>query len=171
MIQKVLLITITLIFLSGCQSLRKDVPVKVGEQDLTMPSETADQHFQTGDEIKISDRVFVVLQTVDYLEQYEALQPPAGFQYIAVEVSLKNEGKNDLSYNPLDFKLQDDSGYSYDISWLAKQQPSFDTGTLYPGDTIRGFITYSVKNDTNNLKLVYYPDIWQKNKVTVDLNR
>jgi len=154
----------------GCQQNRLQ-PKKSGEvieDDQTVVVEEQ-QIFAIGDVIEIGDEKIVVHSVSDYNEPYEWLAPETGNKYVAVEVSLENIGTSDINYHPEEFQLKDDQGYSFNISYIGKQTPSFDAGTLSPGQTARGFITFQVLNDAGPLELNFKPKWWNAGQVTVKL--
>ena len=99
-----------------------------------------------------SATVTVVSTDLDYKSSDQFTQPKAGNRFVTVEILYENTGTEKVSYNPLDWKLSDASGFSYDYSYSGKG-PELHSGDLSPGEKARGFITYEVPQAATGLVL------------------
>jgi hypothetical protein len=96
--------------------------------------------------------VTVVSADLNFNNTNEFLQPKAGNRLVAVEILYENTGTETVSYNPLDWKLTDSSGFNYDHSYSGKG-PELSSGDLGPSEKARGFITYEVPKTSTGLSL------------------
>lgn len=126
--------------------------------------ESSDQEtYAIGDKIKLGDYVIKVEGMEDpYNESNEFLQPDAGNRYVTVEVLYENptDDKN-IDYNSWDWTLFDSDGYNYDPSFVGKD-PDLSSGTLNPGGTVRGWVTFEVRSESTNFKIQFTPS-WLSN--------
>ena len=99
-----------------------------------------------------SATVTVVSADLNYKSSDQFTQPKAGNRFVAVEVLYGNTGTEKVSYSPLDWKLSDSSGFSYDYSYSGKG-PELHSGDLNAGEKARGFITYEVPQAATGLVL------------------
>ncbi len=170
--KKLLFVTfiIPLLFVGCDQS--KFKASKVGENgsetDVSSPAIEVEK-FAVGDEIQISDEIVTIHGIQDHYAEFEWLGPKEGHVYKTIEVSVKNVGTSEVDYTPFDFKLKDDQGFSYDISIIGNKSPNLEGGTLSPGDNARGFITYHVLPDAQNLRVIFKPKWWSHSQAEVEL--
>jgi hypothetical protein len=100
----------------------------------------------TGDGGLSSD---VTIQSVNYHTSGtgDIAQPPANGQYAVADVLIVVHS-GQYAFNPLYFKYQAQGSTTYDpLSGNASSagfDPSLDSGTLNPGQTTRGFVTFDV---------------------------
>ena len=64
---------------------------------------------KVGDITKLGDREFIV-NSVRRSGAFNYNKPKSGEEYVIVNVTIKNQGKDEVSYNPYDFKVQDANG-------------------------------------------------------------
>jgi hypothetical protein len=153
-----------LIFIIGCSSNTKP-------EVSNNPSLQQTQTFKVGDSIQLGDYVLIVHGTADNVpyEDTEYDRPEEGNKYFAVEVTVENKGSEANSYNPLDFTLQDSSGYTFEKTYTVSKEPSLSSGDLQPGRKVRGWITFEIPKTSSNLELIYKPDIFDSGQVIVKL--
>ena len=60
---------------------------------------------RVGDVTKLGDRVFIV-NSVRRSGAFDYNTPKAGKEFVIVNVTIRNLGKNEVSYNPFDFKVK-----------------------------------------------------------------
>jgi hypothetical protein len=79
--------------------------------------------------------------------------------YAAVDVTLDNPWTGNEPYNPLYFKVRDAQGFEQTVALFAPEGdiPALKSGTLEPGEKVRGAIIFEVKPGTRGLIMSYEP--------------
>ncbi|WP_010001156.1 DUF4352 domain-containing protein [Leuconostoc lactis] len=135
----------------------------------------SNETFKVGDTVK-ADGVTLKLNKVDFNDGSSLSTPDSGKAYVIVNVTITNVDKNKVSYNPLDFKL-DDNGNQTDLTELVMDDngnkitnDDLKYGDLSKGASVTGsMIGQATKN--NKLKLIYTGSLFSNNeKITFDLN-
>ncbi|MDV8935908.1 DUF4352 domain-containing protein [Leuconostoc sp.] len=135
----------------------------------------SNETFKVGDTVK-ADGVTLKLNKVDFNDGSSLSTPDSGKAYVIVNVTITNVDKNKVSYNPLDFKL-DDNGNQTDLTELVMDDngnkitnDDLKYGNLSKGASVTGsMIGQATKN--NKLKLIYTGSLFSNNeKITFDLN-
>lgn len=111
-------------------------------------------------EYKVGDVIFwegreITVTDVDknYKPQYATAK--SGQEFIKVTINVVNKSSNDLSVNPLDFKVQDSTGAKETISGSTYSlSDRFESATLSSGGSRKGSLVFEVNKDDNNLKLI-----------------
>lgn len=143
------------------------------EEDSDIPTEEGESIPDTygiAEDVQLGDYVVQVASIEDpYVSTNEFYQPEEGFRYISVDVIYDNPSSSDtLDYNPYDWKLYDSDGYSYSHNWIGKE-PMLSSGTLNPGGTARGWLTFEVPTTAANFKLQFTPSWWSSDNVEIQL--
>lgn len=135
----------------------------------------SNETFKVGDTVK-ADGVTLKLNKVDFNDGSSLSTPDSGKAYVIVNVTITNVDKDKVSYNPLDFKL-DDNGNQTDLTELVMDDngnkitnDDLKYGDLSKGASVTGsMIGQATKN--NKLKLIYTGSLFSnKEKITFDLN-
>lgn len=135
----------------------------------------SNETFKVGDTVK-ADGVTLKLNKVDFNDGSSLSTPDSGKAYVIVNVTITNVDKNKVSYNPLDFKL-DDNGNQTDLTELVMDDngnkitnDDLKYGDLSKGASVTGsMIGQATKN--NKLKLIYTGSLFSnKEKITFALN-
>ncbi len=152
-------------------------PEKIGEVPINNKEFTTEQLQQTetkvynlGDRVKLENKVLTAYSIANYIEPNKYLQPKAGNKHITVDISLENDGPDSISYNVLNFRLQDSDGYVY-THVAASKEPYFTSGALQPGRKIRGFIVYEIPQDSSGFELIFTPGWGASNQIIIDLSK
>ncbi|HCH59936.1 DUF4352 domain-containing protein [Leuconostoc lactis] len=165
-------IVIAVIFGSAGGDKAKKVSSENTEKTSTKIS---NETFKVGDTVK-ADGVTLKLNKVDFNDGSSLSTPDSGKAYVIVNVTITNVDKNKVSYNPLDFKL-DDNGNQTDLTELVMDDngnkitnDDLKYGDLSKGASVTGsMIGQATKN--NKLKLIYTGSLFSNNeKITFDLN-
>ena len=156
---------------SGPSKKTSNEPVKVEStsQGSEQTQETQKQtEFKVGDVVKMGEREFIVnsAKRMSQIGQYQSAK--AGKEYIVVNVTIKNGGTSEISYNPFDFKVQNSNGAQEDQSFAVSDDP-LRSGTLIGGGNVTGSIPFEVTQGDANLKLIFQPSVWSKEKIVVAL--
>lgn len=135
----------------------------------------SNETFKVGDTVK-ADGVTLKLNKVDFNDGSSLSTPDSGKAYVIVNVTITNVDKNKVSYNPLDFKL-DDNGNQTDLTELVMDDngnkitnDDLKYGDLSKGASVTGSMIGQA-NKNNKLKLIYTGSLFSNNeKITFDLN-
>jgi len=121
---------------------------------------------KVGDVTKLGDREFTV-NSGRRSQAFDYNTPKAGKEYVIVNVTIRNLGKDEVSYNPYDFKVQDANGAQESYTW-ASLSDSLSSGTLAPGGKVTGSMPFEVPIG-DEAKLIFQPSFWSSQRVVVDL--
>jgi hypothetical protein len=121
---------------------------------------------KVGDVTKLGDREFIV-NSVRRSGAFNYNTPKSGKEYVIVNVTIKNQGKDEVSYNPYDFKVQDANG-AQENQAFAVLDDSLSSGTLALGGKVTGSIPFEVPIG-DQAKLIFQPSFWSNQRVVVDL--
>jgi len=88
-------------------------------------------------------------------------EPSQGYQYVIVEVEIKNEGSKTLSYNSLNFNMKNSSGeVTSEALTIVNVDTALSAGELTGGESVTGTIAFEQPINDNNLQLIYEEDIF-----------
>jgi len=86
--------------------------------------------------------------------------PPWGStRFVAVYITLANEGGTPLAYTRLDFNMQDSQGGEHEVAAPPDLDPALTAGTLDPGAQVSGWMSFQVPIDARLVALVYHPPV------------
>lgn len=139
---------------SGCGKWEQPSAVKTLSQ--TSP-ETETKVFNLGETVKLGDKILIIYNVADYTEPNEFMQPKEGNKFIIVDAYNENQSSEPISYNLFSFEVQDNNNYKYQPTTTTKE-PSFSSGTLQPGRSVRGFVVFEVPVSVTSLELIYTPN-------------
>src|SRR3990167_2242638 len=110
-----------------------------------------------GDKIKLASGLTLTLDKV-WLDSVYAKSKAAlpDKVQVNVQVTFANEEANALSYTPTDFMLKDSQELEYKaVLNASKEYKVLTLGSLLPGATITGGVSFIVPKDEKNFKLIY----------------
>lgn len=173
MIKKILIgigiIFVVLVVIGMASGGSKSTTTKVSENSTnnTQPQEQA-KEYKTGDVVKLGDREFTV-NTATKQKNIGYSTAKTGKEYVVVNVTIQNKGKDEVSFNTFDFKIQDVNGAqtSADASSYSLED-SLNSGTLAPNGKITGSLAFEVPAGTD-AKLLFQPSFWSNDRVVVAL--
>ncbi len=93
-------------------------------------------------------------------------RPEDGNVFLSVYIVGTNTGKNEETFNPLDFAVVDGSGRVNGTSWLAEKEPEFDLCTAKPGGTCEGWWTTQIVDRPKARENLIFQ--WEPNWLTQD---
>jgi hypothetical protein len=163
--------------MSGGANNLKNQPAKVGDtatnnnsnSNTSTPTESQTQTFYLNEQIKLDDKVLTVTSISDYKSSNQFIQPTPGNKFVVVDVTMENQGKDAVSVNPLEFKLQDNNNYSYQVSLMSDKTPLLSSEPIQPGRKVRGFITFEVPTNSTTFELAYTPNFFSNKQIIVKL--
>jgi hypothetical protein len=123
-----------------------------------------------GDRASFNGAALTVLssKTLDTVKKVKA---ESGYTFQDLEVVIENTSNFDIDYTPLYFRLQGLTGPAYQPSQNSVW-PALQSGTLRPGEWVRGHITFSLPLDKNPQFLTFSPQATpqQQAPIWIDLN-
>lgn len=153
-----------------------DSAKKVASEPQTTTAKQVDHKtFKVGDTVK-ADGVTLKLNKVDYYNGSSISTPDSGKMFVMVNVTITNVDRNKVSYNPLDFKL-DDNGNQTNLTEIVMDDnghkvvsDDLKSGDLTKGASVTGTLVGQAVQ-TDKLKLIYTGSLFSKDeKVTFALD-
>lgn len=133
--------------------------------------ESTTEEFYIGDEIVMGDYVLTVDNTKKSAGS-EFDKPKKGNQFLIISVTIKNNGEEEISYNPYDFTVQNGNGQVNDITFTTvNTDTALDYGKLIAGGSVSGTLAFEVPKDDKNLLLRYQPDFWSDKEIQIHLKK
>ncbi|MGL4337318.1 MAG: DUF4352 domain-containing protein, partial [Turicibacter sp.] len=109
-------------------------------------------------EIAIIDNLQVQVNTVSKLQGDKINKPKPGYEYLLIEVSLKNTGQEKVSYNQFQFNITNDKDNILGpIFSTLDKDTALDLGDLLPNEAVSGTIVFEQPVDVTNVSLIYSP--------------
>lgn len=125
--------------------------------------------FAIGEAVQLKDNVL----TVNKIEKSAGTDfdtPKDGMEYVIVTVTIENAGKDNINYNPLDFKMANSQGNITDGAFtIIDSETALSYGELAPGGKVSGTISFEQPKDDPKLQLQYQPSFWSSKTVKVNL--
>lgn len=123
-----------------------------------------------GEEVKVGDSILIV----NHVEKSSGSQwdnPKSGHEYVTVNVTIKNVGKSDISYNPYYFSMQNSQGQITDQAFTTiDSDTALSSGNLASGGQVTGTITFEQPIDDKELILKYSNNIFSSKAVSIKLD-
>jgi hypothetical protein len=156
-----------------------EVSVELGSTPIAIdPPEDLDlaqsqEIFQIGDLVEISDLVIQILG-VSYPAGTDIVRPREGYQFIAVDVQLENQGSSIQEVSSIaQMYVKDATGQKYTFHLGA--QSIIDSGLpddeLQPGERVRGQIGFQVPENSQGFIFVYDAEIFGFGKAFISLDQ
>lgn len=128
------------------------------------------EFFSIGEEVKLNDNILIV-NGIDKSYGNEWDKPKEGKEFIIVNVTIRNGGSSEITFNPFDFELQNNSGEITNITFTTiDNDTSLQSGSLAPNGQTSGTITFEAPIDDPNLVLKYNSNIFSNKEIKVKLN-
>jgi len=168
------IIVIVIIVIAAISSGGKNKTQKVEENTQTQTTseakseELSQQEYKVGDTVKLGDREFVV-NTTRRASAVGYSTPKSGKEFVIVNVTIRNLGKDEVSYNPFDFKMQDING-AQESEAFASLDDDLSSGTLASNGKVTGSMAFEVPTETS-AKLIFQPSFWSKERVVVAIEK
>ena len=86
-----------------------------------------------------------------------------------VNVSIENKSNDAISFNALDWSIEDSNGVIESYSIMGSADDSLGSGSLAKGGKKIGSIVFEVPSGDNALKLHYKPSLWSSKDVVIHL--
>ncbi|MCT4451543.1 DUF4352 domain-containing protein [Lactiplantibacillus plantarum] len=114
------------------------------------------------------DHVQVTVNNVKTATTLNDVQPKTGNQYYTVTVTLKNSGRDKVSYNPFDFKIKAAGNQTSLDEINIDENNQLDSGDLTAGGSVSGTMTGQAKAD-GSVELIYNPSYFSDRHLTFKL--
>lgn len=141
---------------------------KIGENS-TAATEAAKKTFKIGDIVELDGASIVVNKvTKEHGDSWNS--PKDGHEYVIVEVTIKNESTSSVSFNPLDFKMQNSQGVISNITFFTSDRDTnLSYGELAPGGSITGTLPFEEPINDSQLTLIYEGNFWSNSQLRIEL--
>ena len=159
-------LVVLIIIIAALSGGSEQQPQKVGEAGTDAPAATPQatpQEFRIGDRINIQDRILTVNSVAkDWKSKNEFDKPTSPNKvFVVARVTIENSGKDEVSFNTFDFKLQDANGVQVTAGFSGVGLDKLIGGQLIPGGKVSGDIIFDVNKDAlQTLTLLYQPSFW-----------
>ncbi|MFZ5391988.1 MAG: DUF4352 domain-containing protein [Patescibacteria group bacterium] len=140
------------------------VPLEV-DNDIKDTTETG----EINELVELTDSAVKVSDPVNSSDNNK-ISPQAENRLISLKVYLENISEEEIDYNEDDLTLVDNvTGIAYKPTTNVID-PSLSGGTLQPGETVEGYVTFEVPKDATDLSLQYASEnmVENNNKIQVD---
>lgn len=114
------------------------------------------------------DNVQVTVTNVKTATTLNSNDSKTGNQYYTVTVSLKNIGKDKVSYNPFDFEIKAAGNQTSLDEFNMDENNQLDSGDLTAGGSVSGTMTGQAKAD-GTVELIYNPSYFSDRHLTFKL--
>ena len=172
---KIIVGIILIIIIGGAIASKSSDPKKVGESNSSTSSEHSSgkdekTEFKVGDVISFEGRELVV-ESVDrnYKTGNEFIKPKDGKEFVKVKVKIENKSREKLSYNTLDFKMEDANGAIESPTFVSTANTADDlsSGELAKGGKKIGSVVFEVPANSK-LKMHYQP-FWSNKDAIINM--
>jgi hypothetical protein len=154
----------------------KDEPKKVasqavsnnesGNSEATDPEKT---EFKVGESVQLKDNKLTVTKVAKSAGT-DFDKPKAGNEFVIVTLTVENAGKENISYNPYDFKMTNSQGQITDAAFTTvNTDTALQSGELATGGKVSGTIAFEQPKGDSKLQLQYQPSFWSDKTVKVNL--
>ncbi len=127
----------------------------------TPPLGSSDRPVVIGQRVTAEGAALTVLST-STSDAAGKVKAEAGSAFLNLEVIVENSSGGSMDYTPLYFHLQDAASAAAGTAYQPESKamwPALQSGTLLPGEWVRGFITFKIPAGKNGLRLSYSPQI------------
>lgn len=135
------------------------------EEEKPAEKEEKKDTYQLGEEIKMEHSVLKISSI--NISDGEDFYKKDGVKYVSVKVNIENTCDDTISYNPLQFTLQNSQGQIEDSS-LYQGNDALHSGKLAPGGKVEGTITFEeleAEADGSKLTLLIQANVFDSDNV------
>jgi hypothetical protein len=98
----------------------------------------------------------------------EFFGPDEGNRWLMVEVSIRNVSDEAQDYGSYDFKVKDADNFEYTTGFVDLER-ELSSGTLLPGDTVRGQVGFEVPARAEIVRLIFDPGFFGEARIDITL--
>src|SRR5690625_5549955 len=116
------------------------------------------------------DNLLVQVTDVEKSDGDDFDKPKEGNEFVIVHVSIENNGDEEVSYNPLDFKMKNSNGQIEDSTFTTiDSDSSLSSGELAPEGNVSGTIAFEQPIDDEELQLIFEASFWSDKEIIFNL--
>ncbi len=135
----------------------------------TTSAEQQKTEYNQGEEAILGDGAITVTK-VERSQGGQFDKPASGKEYVIVHVKITNKGKDNLSYNPFYFKMQNSQGQQESTTFTTiDQDTALNSGELIPGGTVEGTLVFEETIGDTGLVLIYNDNVWSSQELKIKL--
>jgi hypothetical protein len=167
----VIAVAVFIISAIACGSGTDDKAKKVSDTSASSATnEKVKDIYKINESVQLKGNVLVITK-VEKSKGVEFEKPKSGNEFVIVTLKLTNKNKDKISYNPLDFKLQNSKGNIVDTMFSSVNQDTrLNAGELAANGEVTGTISYEAPIGDKKLTLEYKPSFWSDQTIKVSLN-
>src|SRR5699024_4742483 len=133
--------------------------------------EVENTEFCVGDKVKLDGQVVEVTE-VKKSQGDDFETPSEGNEFVIVHVAIENNGEDEISYNPFNFKMKNSDGQIEDEGMLmVDSDTSLSAAYLAPGGNVSGTLSFEQPKDDDGLELISEPGFWGTDEVVFNLSK
>ena len=164
---------IVVIIVIGGGASSSNQATKVGTNNGTSSSKSSEQTvFKVGDIISYDKKEITVTSVErNHSSGNEYIKPSDGMEYVKVTIKIENKSDDKISYNTLDWEMQDSNGdiKNYLGAAMAQASDNLGSGDLAKNGTKTGSIVFEVPSGDSKLTLHYKSSFWSDKTVEIEL--
>lgn len=145
------------------------IAISGGNNSENKKQENTKTEYNIGEEAILNDGAITVTN-VEKSKGNEWDKPQTGKEYVIVSVTIENKGKENLSYNPFDFEMQNSQGQREStVISIINNDTELKSGELIAGGKVSGTIIFEQPEGDNGLMLIYKNNVWSSKEIKIKL--
>lgn len=158
--QIILIVFAVIAIIGGIAGSGSDEPTSNGGENSKNPSVTQKseekKEFSQGETVSYKGVDFTVTNVKKTSgTQYDKAK--SGYEYVIVSVKIENKSNDKISYNPLDWKMENSNGQEVDGTFTTvDNDTALHSGDLNAGGVVEGSLAFEQPKGDSGLKLNYY---------------
>ncbi len=142
-----------------------------GETEEEKEEDIENTEFGVGEKVKLDGQVVEVTE-VEKSQGDDFESPSEGNEFVIVHVAIENNGEDEISYNPFNFKMKNSDGQIEDEGMLiVDSDTSLSSGDLAPGGNVSGTLSFEQPKDDDGLELIFEPGFWGTDEIVFNLSK
>ena len=165
------IIIVLIIGITGSQSGKSDTNTTSStSESATSSTENEKTEYNQGEQAILGNGAITVTN-VERSQGSEYSKPKSGKEYVIVSLKIENKGKDNLSYNPFYFKMQNSQGQQedYTITMGVNDDTQLNSGELIPGGSVEGTLVFEEPKGDTGLILIYNDNLWSSKELKIKL--
>ncbi|OOZ85007.1 DUF4352 domain-containing protein [Bacillus cereus] len=147
----------------------KKVSTNEKKTEQTSEKKEEKKEFKVGETIQLGDHKLTV-SNIEKSQGGEFDKPKEGHEFIIANLTIENGGKEEISYNPFDFTLQNSEGNIVNETFTTvNQNTQLNAGQLAPNGKVTGSIAFEAKQSDPKLQLIFKPNFLSSKEIRVNL--
>lgn len=127
--------------------------------------------YAIGEEVTLNNHVLKV-NSVQRSQGTEWDKPKDGHEFVIVNITISNSGKDTVSYNPFDFKMQNSQGNITDKTFTTvDSSTTLNSGELASGGTVTGTIAFEQPTGDKGLIVKYKSNFFSNKEIKVKIDQ